>query len=426
MNKQLFALLKTIVAAIFVFPFAVFGQSPTPQSVQKQREEAEQFFQRRDFNRAEECWSQILSHTPPINQREKAVAYLQRSRCHIQLRQDSLALNDVSSSIALLPSSEAYYVRSGIYTRQKQTMPAMNDIEKAIELLPDNGEYYLLRGNIHFQDGQSALACDDIAMAKTLGIAVPEDIASTICKGVGMAIEQQSPKDSTQLPDDPNRTASTVAESSMKTLLVQTNNLNTTYNLISIQVLYGRTGTMLSRLYYDTDPGYSAMINVSVALSREVSLWGGVQRSAFAYTYGSERSQIVKEAELPFGSVISTMGLFGGRYSLPMGNTVDAQIDAGIGYKYTTFPTDISIPLNGGALRKANLGIREASGLAVHSSIGIEWRILKQIALTGNIVFGLSFSPYNFLTISRIDRENVHQFLGYAGGIRFYLFEQTP
>lgn len=429
MNRRLFAvirtILKTIVVATPMFPCALFAQSPTYSTVQKQSEEAEQFFQRREFLRAEESWSQMLSRIPAISQREKAVAYLRRSICRIHLYQDSLALNDVSSSIELLPNAESYYVRSGIYTRQKQTMPAMSDIEKAIELLPDKGEYYLLRGNIHFQEGQRTHACDDIAMAKILGVAVPDDIAYSTCEEVGIAMGK-SVKDSTRALENIPSTVSTVAESSIHSLLVQTNNLNTTYHLFSIQALYGRTGTMLSRLYYDTDPGYSAMLNVSVAFSREFSLWGGVIRSTFAYTYGSERSLILKEAESPFGNVVSTVGLLGGRYSLPMGNNVDAQLDAGIGYKYTTFPSDVPIPLNGGIIRKANLGIRVSSGLALQSSIGVEWRILKQVALTGNIVFGLSFTPYNFLTISRIDRENLHQFLGYVGGIRLYLFEQTP
>ena len=425
MNRRFFLFASAIV--LLVFPVSFFAQSTkVNDNIPTQlMEEANIVFQKGDFRRAEVLWSEILNGNSLLNHRQQAFAYLQRSICMVRLQRDSLALQDVTGSLTLFQNADAYFVRSGIYVRQKLITSALQDIEKAIELVPDKGEYYLLRGNIRFQNDQKSEGCDDIVMAKTLGVAIPDDIAYTLCEQVGMPVRSTTTIDSTLVPHPPASPANSVADASMKALLVQTNNLNTTYYLFSIQALYGRTATMLSRLFYDTEPGSIAMVNVSFALSREFSLWGGVLRSSTPYTFGSERSQISPNANVPFGSVVSTIGLLGGRYSLAMSNNVDAQLDGGIGYRYTTFPTDVPIPLNNGTIRRANLGIRESSGLALQTSFGIEWRILNQLAITGNILFGLSFSQYNFLTISRRDQENMHQFLSYAGGIRFYLFERT-
>lgn len=425
MNRRFF--LFALALVLLVFPVSFFAQSSKTKEITPTQlmEEAHIFFQKGDYSRAEALWSEILNDKSLISQRQQAFAYLQRGICKIRLQKDSLALPDVTSSLTLVQNAEAYFVRSEIYLRLKLLTDALTDIEKAIEFVPDKGEYYLLRGNIRFQNNQKSEGCDDIVMAKTLGVSVPDDIAYTFCEQIGTPVRTTSTADSTIVPYPPASPVGSVADASMKALLVQTNNLNTTYYLLSIQALYGRTATMLSRLFFDTELGTTAMVNISFALSREFSLWGGILHSSTPYTFGSERSQISPNANLPFGYIASTIGLLGGRYSLPMGNTVDAQLDGGIGYKFTTFPTDKPIPFNDGSLRQANLGIRESSGLALQTSFGIEWRVLNQVAITGNVLFGLSFSQYNFLTVSRRDQENMHQFLSYAGGIRLYLFEHT-
>lgn len=411
-----------IVLLTWILPPCSLSQVQDDDFVQRS-EKAEIFFQRRDYKSAYEIWSALLTRVPPVTSRRQAFSYLERSKCSIYLREDSLALDDVTASLARFPTADAYFVRSGIYARQKLNSSALEDIEKAIQIVPDNGEYYLLRGNIRFQIGDKAEGCSDIAMAKTLGIVFPNDIANKACEYF-TAQAGGSTKDSS-VAKVPPKASNTVADASMQTLLQQTNNLNTGYHLLSIQAIYGRTATMLSRLFFDTEAGTTVMLNIGIAPSREFSFWVGWLRSFTPYTFGSERSQVSPNAAQPFGSVISTLSLVGGRYSLPMGNAVDVQLDGGIGYKHTSFPTDVPIPFNDGSIRRANLGIRESTGLALQTSVGIEWRIFKQIALTGNILFGLSFAPYNFLTLGRVDRETMHQFLSYSGGIRFYLFERN-
>lgn len=379
-----------------------------------------------NMKRAEELWSELIRIKQLLSAQENAFALEQRAICRMQLGIDSLALTDISRSLELSPKADAYYTRAHILLRQKLFPSALTDIEKALEQIPDRADYYVLRANIYVALGEKQLGCNDLSMARILGFSLTDDIMKNTCAMLGYRINAgdiHTKTDSLQKETE-TKTTQSVADASIQSLLLTTDYLNTKYFRFSIQAHYGRSAPFLSRLYYDTQAGIGVMVNIGYSLSREYTLWIGGEWTSLPYTYGSERSQIPEDTPPPFGEVVSYAVMAGGRYSQVISNTVDFQVDLGLGYRRRFYPTSALIPFRDGSVRKANLGIAEASGLAVHSAFGLEWRVLKNIAITGGAQFGISFVPYNFLTINRRDREDSHQFLGFTGGLRFYFLEQ--
>lgn len=420
------------IAWMLVSAYFLHAQSPNNSpglSFSERLNTAKMLVQERKYAEANTAYLNLLfDKTLTLSTKEKAFLYLQRSRCQERMNADSSALESVSSSLDLLPDPEAYYTRAGVYLRSGLSTFAMADIEKAIRLVPDKADYYLLRGNIHFQLGTKPEGCADMAMAKILGLNFPDDISNETCRLLGVPLETKIGSSGDAEPEARleahQRVTQTVANDAVQSLIAQTNNLNTSFYRFWIQAMYGSTTTMLSRLFYDVSPGRMLTASTGYALSRDFAVWGGATWFSLPYTFASERSQLAETPPPPFGAIVSLSALVGAQYSMVINNSIDAQLGVGIGYRTTQFPVDVPIAYKDGRTYRANLGIREANGFVVQSSLGAEWRFLRYVALTGNALFTLSFSQYNFLTLGRLDRENVHQFIQFAGGLRFYFGEQ--
>jgi hypothetical protein len=422
MNRfPLFFLLVFLLSLPLSVP--ITAQIPSNEVFTNSSNEARTLMQQREYKQAVAVWTRLVKSTAGLSREQQAFVRLQRGICYVQIRADTSAMIDLTSSLELVPSAEAFYTRSGVYLRQKLFSFAMTDITHAITLVPDKAEYYLLRGNIHFQLTTKNDGCADIAMARILGLAFPDDISYEPCRLLGVAVEKNV-RDSTEVEVAQN-SATTTANSALQSLIVGTNNLNTGYYRWFLQAQYGGAGLMLSRLFYDVGSGNIGLVNVGYSVSRNLALWTGGFFSWMPYTQGSERLRISPQSVPPFGTVTFAGGLLGVQYSAVIDKNIDFQFGLGLGYKWTQYPSNIPITYTNGDIEFANRGIPSAHGAMAQVSLGAEWRILKNIALTGNLLLGMSFSQYHYYTIFRREQESIHQLVSYVGGLRLYFDEQS-
>jgi hypothetical protein len=280
-----------------------------------------------------------------------------------------------------------------------------------------------LRGNIQFAKNKISDACQDFSMARVLGAIIPDDISSESCKQLGISLNNNvfNKPDSAAVA---TKTKS-VADTALLNIISGTNNLNTTYYRWSVQAQYGGNTFMLSRLFYDVQPGNSILANIGYSPSRHLTLWAGGMYSRMFYTHNSERIRMARNAIPPFGEVFSWAALAGIRYSLIIEQNIDLQFGVGAGYTWLQFPSSVPIQYTNGDIAFANDGIPNTSGITAQVSLGAEWRFLKNLALTANGMLNLSSTRYVYFTLTRRDQENLHQFVNYNIGLRFYFDEQS-
>ncbi|TAE24376.1 MAG: hypothetical protein EAZ92_13385 [Candidatus Kapaibacterium sp.] len=385
---------------------------------------AETLMQQRDFKAATAAWSEIVrSKNTGISPEQKAYLLLQRGCCYYELRADTSAIIDFSTSLELVPHHATFYERARSHFRKKMLPFALSDIEKALALSPDNADYYVLRGNIHFEREVKSDGCADFAMARSLGLSLSDDISLEPCRLLGVPL-LKAVVDSTQFQAQ-QKTTKNVADTTLLTLLSETNSLNTQFYRWSLQAQAGGTSYMLSRLYYDVRPGFNALGKVGYSVNRNWSAWLAGMYSEFPYTHGSERLRMPATSPNTFGEVSFAVASAGGQYSVILERNLDLQFGLGIGYKRIQFPSTVPITYVNGEIAFPNRGIAASSGFIGQAYAGVEWRFLRNVALIANGSLNLSATRYNYMTLTRIDIEAAHQFVNYLAGIRVYFDEQS-
>lgn len=108
-----------------------------------------------------DCQAAIADYTKAATLTEKGDIYFSRAACHLEMKQDDLALADLDSAVKLDPSAPAYRsARCILLFNRKDFAGALPDCEKALAAEPNNKNLLLAASQAAEQAGNRARAAE--------------------------------------------------------------------------------------------------------------------------------------------------------------------------------------------------------------------------------------------------------------------------
>lgn len=105
-------------------------------------------FKKENYHEAVKCYTNALSQSPQDHEC-KAVFLKNRAACYLKLKQYSLALNDCTQALNVVPNDEkALYRRAVAYRESGNLTDAFTDIKLVLSINPHNGEAIELARNL--------------------------------------------------------------------------------------------------------------------------------------------------------------------------------------------------------------------------------------------------------------------------------------
>jgi tetratricopeptide (TPR) repeat protein len=175
MNKRLFDAGKKRL--IFFVALSFCSLFSNGQSLEKLMDAADKKLKVDDYKGAITDLSKILEINPKFT-----AAYFSRGFAKAQLGDYKGAIEDETKAIKLEKNLwMAYMVRGDCRSKLGNYKEGLKDLDKTIQLNPNNIDAYITRAIIRIKAGDKNGACDDLAIAKSLGSKEAERQLKTYC-----------------------------------------------------------------------------------------------------------------------------------------------------------------------------------------------------------------------------------------------------
>ncbi len=114
--------------------------------------------------------------------KNNAEAYYLRGVCKSLMKKNKEAIEDFSLAIKANPNyAEAYFEKAFSHFALDENVDALTFYSKAIEIDPEYGEAYMNRGSVKHSLNNLKGACEDWAIAESLGVNVAYDLLKEFC-----------------------------------------------------------------------------------------------------------------------------------------------------------------------------------------------------------------------------------------------------